>query len=87
VTGVDQLEVYDFPGEYAQRFDGVNSGGGEQPAELQKIFRDNQRTVELRMDEETTPAIVLRAKSNVKHMVSATSSRSSATSTPTATTS
>jgi len=70
VAGVDQLEVYDFPGEYAQRFDGINSGGGEQPAELQKIFRDNQRTVELRMDEETTPAVVIRAKSNVKHMVS-----------------
>ncbi|MBK9965078.1 MAG: type VI secretion system tip protein VgrG [Holophagales bacterium] len=70
VAGVDQLEVYDFPGEYAQRFDGINAGGGEQPAELQKIFRDNQRTVELRMDEETTPAIVIRAKSNVKHLVS-----------------
>ncbi|MCL4807033.1 MAG: type VI secretion system tip protein VgrG [Thermoanaerobaculia bacterium] len=70
VTGVDQLEVYDDPGEYAQRFDGIGPAGGEQAAELQKIFRDNQRTVELRMDEETTPAIVLRAKSNVKHMVS-----------------
>ncbi len=69
VTGVDALEVYDFPGEYAQRFDGINSGGGEQPAELQKIFRDNQRTVELRMDEETTPAILIGAKSNVKHLV------------------
>jgi type VI secretion system secreted protein VgrG len=70
VTGVDQLEMYDFPGEYAQRFDGINAGGGDQAAELQKIFQDNQRTVELRMDEETTPAVVIRAKSNVKHMVS-----------------
>jgi type VI secretion system secreted protein VgrG len=70
VTGVDQLEVYDFPGEYAQRFDGINPGGGEQPAELQKIFRDNQRTAEIRMDEETTPAVVIRARSNVKHLVS-----------------
>ena len=70
VTGVDALELYDFPGEYAQRFDGINQGGGEQPAELQKIFRDNQRTVELRMDEETTQAIEVRAKSNVKHVVS-----------------
>ncbi len=70
VAGVDAMELYDYPGEYAQRFDGINQGGGEQPAELQKIFRDNQRTVELRMDEETTPAIVIRAKSNVKHLVS-----------------
>ena len=70
VAGVDGMELYDFPGEYAQRFDGINQGGGEQPAELQKIFQDNQRTVELRMDEETTPAIVIRARSNVKHVVS-----------------
>ena len=69
VSGVDKLEVYDYPGEYAQRFDGINKGGGEQAAELQKIFQDNRRTVGLRMDEETTPAVVIRAKSNVKHLV------------------
>ena len=70
VAGVDQMEVYDYPGEYAQRFDGVTAGGGDQASELQKIFRDNQRTVELRMDEETTPAVVLRGRSNVKHLLS-----------------
>ena len=69
VKGVDQMEVYDFPGEYAQRFDGINKGGGEQKAELQKIFQDNERTVGIRMDEETTPAVVIRAKSSVKHLV------------------
>ena len=69
VKGVDDMEVYDFPGEYAQRFDGINKGGGEQAAELQKIFQDNKRTVGLRMDEETTPAVVIRARSSVKHLV------------------
>jgi len=69
VKGVDQMEVYDFPGEYAQRFDGIGKGGGEQASELQKIFQDNERTVGIRMDEETTPAVVIRAKSNVKHLV------------------
>jgi type VI secretion system secreted protein VgrG len=69
VTGVDQMVVNDWPGEYAQRFDGINKGGGEQPEELQKIFQDNRRTVGIRMDEETTPAVVIRAKSNVKHLV------------------
>ncbi|MBK9374935.1 MAG: type VI secretion system tip protein VgrG [Holophagales bacterium] len=69
VKGVDEMEVYDFPGEYAQRFDGVNKGGGEQAAELEKIFHDNERTVGIRMDEETTSAVVIRARSNVKHLV------------------
>ena len=69
VQGVDQLEVYDYPGEYAQRFDGINTGGGEQPSELQKIYRDRERTVRIRMDEGTAPAVVIRAKSTVKHLV------------------
>ncbi len=69
VKGVDKLEVYDFPGEYAQRFDGINAGGGEQASELQKVFRDRERTVRIRMDEGTTPAVVIRAKSTVKHLV------------------
>ena len=70
LPGVDQLEIYDFPGEYAQRFDGVSSGGGDQASELQKIFVDNRRTVAIRMDEETAPAVVLRAKTNAKHLAS-----------------
>ena len=46
-----QLEVYDFPGEYAKRFDGIDPGGGEQAGELNKIFDDRQRTVRLRQQE------------------------------------
>ncbi|MBK9374939.1 MAG: type VI secretion system tip protein VgrG [Holophagales bacterium] len=69
VKNVDKMEVYDFPGEFAQRFDGINKGGGEQASELEKVFQDNKRTVGLRMDEETTPAVVIRARSNVKHLV------------------
>lgn len=54
------LEIYDYPGEYAQRFDGVNATGGDQAAELQKIFDDNKRTTDIRMDQETAGAFVLR---------------------------
>jgi len=64
------LELYDFPGEYAQRFDGVDKGGGEQSAELQKIFEDNKRTVGIRMEEEAVPGIEIRGGSNCRHLVS-----------------
>ena len=47
-----KLEIYDYPGEYAQRFDGVDPGGGDRPADLQKIFDDNKRTVDIRMEQE-----------------------------------
>jgi type VI secretion system secreted protein VgrG len=63
-----KLEVYDWPGEYAQRFDGVNRSGGDQPAELQKIFTDNKRTVNLRMEAAATSAVVLNGASNLRHL-------------------
>jgi type VI secretion system secreted protein VgrG len=70
VGGNDKLEIYDYPGEYAQRFDGIDRGGGEQPAEVQKIYTDNKRTVGLRMDEEAMPSLVIEGDSNVRQLVS-----------------
>jgi type VI secretion system secreted protein VgrG len=65
----DQLEIYDYPGAYAQRFDGVNKGGGEQPAELSKIFEDNRRTVKIRMEQETRPAVDIQGGGNCTHFL------------------
>ena len=67
VGGNDRLEVFDYPGAYAQRFDGVDRGGGDQAADLQKIFEDNKRTVELRMQEEAVHGLVIRGASNCRH--------------------
>lgn len=68
VGGNDQLEIYDFPGAYAQRFDGINKGGGDQAADLQKIFTDNKRTVEIRLQEETAQGILLEGASNCRQL-------------------
>lgn len=51
LTGKDKLETYDYPGRYAQRFDGIDKGGGERASDLQKIFEDNRRTAQIRMQE------------------------------------
>jgi type VI secretion system secreted protein VgrG len=51
LTNNDKLEIYDYPGAYAQRFDGIDKGGGERPGDLQKIFEDNRRTTQIRMQE------------------------------------
>src|SRR5262249_9650456 len=34
VAGNEKLELYDYPGEYAQRFDGIDKAGGERPADV-----------------------------------------------------
>jgi type VI secretion system secreted protein VgrG len=65
-----KLEVYDYPGEYAQRYDGIDPGGGERPADLQNIFTDNQRTAVLRMQEEALPGLVIRGTGNCRHFTS-----------------
>ncbi|MHC5539754.1 type VI secretion system Vgr family protein [Singulisphaera rosea] len=56
----DKLELYDYPGEYAQRFDGIDPGGGERASDVQKIFQDNARTVELRMQEEAMASLIIQ---------------------------
>jgi len=64
------LELYDFPGQYAQRFDGVAPGGGDRAADIQNIFSDNTRTVGIRMQEEAISAIVIHGGSNCRQMSS-----------------
>ena len=65
-----KLEIYDYPGGYAQRFDGVDKGGGEHPDELKKIFEDNKRTTKLRLQAETWPGLMIRGTSDCRHLVS-----------------
>lgn len=64
--GNDKFEIYDYPGGYAGRFDGVAPGGGDQAAKLGKIAPDGTRTVELRMQQETTPALRIQGAGNVR---------------------
>ena len=70
VANNQSLEIYDFPGEYAQRFDGISGGGGEQPEEVQKIFEDNQRTVEIRMQQEAMPLAFIQGVSQCRQFTS-----------------
>ncbi|MBE7517308.1 MAG: type VI secretion system tip protein VgrG [Chloracidobacterium sp.] len=49
--GMSDAEIYDYPGGYAKRFDGIDSGGREQSGKLNKIFDDRERTTSLRQQE------------------------------------
>jgi type VI secretion system secreted protein VgrG len=59
VGGNDKIERYDYPGGYAQRFDGVAPGGGDRAGDIQNIFQDNVRTAAIRMQQETAGAIAI----------------------------
>lgn len=69
VGGNDELEIYEYPGGFAQRFDGVDRHGGPRPADLQDILKDNQRTVRVRMEQEETASLGVRGDSDCGHFV------------------
>ncbi|MGD9562191.1 MAG: type VI secretion system tip protein TssI/VgrG [Pyrinomonadaceae bacterium] len=46
-----ELEIYDWPGEYAKRFDAIDPGGTENNSRLDPIFQDRERTVKIRQEE------------------------------------
>ncbi|MFO0875837.1 MAG: type VI secretion system tip protein TssI/VgrG [Gemmataceae bacterium] len=62
------LEIYDFPGNYAHRFDGIDQGGAVQSQEVEKIFSDNIRTARLRMAQEAAQSLQIEGGSNVGHL-------------------
>jgi type VI secretion system secreted protein VgrG len=64
VGGNDTLELYDFPGGYANRFDGVARGGGDTSSELSKIFDDGKRTAEIRMQEDSAHGMNIHGASS-----------------------
>ncbi len=65
----EKLEIYDYPGEYAQRFDGVSPGGGDRASDIDKIFQDNTRTVGIRAEQEAAQALAIRGAGNVTAFV------------------
>jgi type VI secretion system secreted protein VgrG len=68
VGSPDRLELYDWPGGYAQRFDGVGPGGEDRPSDLQKIFQDNQRTTQIRIQEEATGSLMISGGSRLRQL-------------------
>ena len=44
-----KLELYDFPGGYARKYDGISSSGGEQSSELAQVDTDKQGSVKIMM--------------------------------------
>ncbi|HVK12638.1 MAG TPA: type VI secretion system tip protein TssI/VgrG, partial [Gemmataceae bacterium] len=66
--GADRLEAYDFPGGYAQRFDGVDPGGTDRPADVGKVWQDNERTAKLRAEAEAARALTVAGTSDCRHL-------------------
>lgn len=70
IGGKGALEIYDYPGGYAQRFDGVAKAGGDRSGDLKKIFEDNKRTTKIRMQQEALLSLVIQGGGDCRNFVS-----------------
>ena len=64
----ERLELYDWPGEYAQRFDGVGPEREDRKSDIQKIFQDNDRTAGIRIQEEGASALSISGTSRLRQL-------------------
>ncbi len=64
-----EMEIYEFPGRYAQRYDGIDPGGAARPADLQNIYIDNAQMAQVRMEAEAAQALRLTGQSNCASFV------------------
>lgn len=60
----DTLEIYDYPGRYAQRFDAIDPSGGDRPSDIAHTFAERMRAVRLRMEQEEVLGIRIDGKSD-----------------------
>ena len=67
--GSDELEVYQYPGGYAHRFDGVDPGGGDRGDDLQHIFRDNRRHVRVHAEREAVQNLFINGAGTCTNLV------------------
>jgi type VI secretion system secreted protein VgrG len=69
VGGNDRLLIHNYPGGYAQRFDGVDPGGGDRAGDLSKIFQDAERTAAIRMQQEALKSVEIRGAGNCRQFI------------------
>ncbi len=64
VADNEKLEIYDYPGGYAHRYDEVKSGGEFDGDATAKINPDGDRTVKIRMQAEAAAGLLISAAGN-----------------------
>lgn len=68
VCRAEDQENYQYPGQYAKWFDGVQPGGGDRAADVQHIYQEKDRRVRLHAEAVGANAVLLSGEGNfLKH--------------------
>jgi len=62
------LEIYDYPGGYAERYDEVSKDGGSNSCGLNNVFDDGKRTARVRGEEQAVEMIRFEGHTNWPNM-------------------
>ena len=68
--GRPPLELFDFPGSFAERFDGVDPRGGDRPGDLQHLQEAAVQTAHDRSEEEAAQILTVEGASTVPALAS-----------------
>jgi len=69
LPGTDEtLEIYEFPGRYAQRYDGIDPGGAQRSSDLQNIYTDNMQTAKVAIEAQAAHSLDISGQSNIASM-------------------
>ncbi len=66
--GTETLGDFDYPGDYAHRFDGIDPAGAEQADDVQHVFTANARAARVRMERAASRALTIKGESNAPHL-------------------
>lgn len=69
VANNDDMEVYDYPGEYAKRFDEVDRQGNIDQDRL-KVTTEGLKVARLRMEQEEAGSVTMAGLSDYRHLAS-----------------
>lgn len=64
-----ELEVYEYPGQYAKQFDGIGPGGDERPAVLKSLFEHNGAFSKRQVERHASDSIRIAGASDCPHLV------------------
>ena len=60
LPGAEELDLCDFPGDYAHRFDGIDAGGKEQSDAYEELEPEVRHAAKLRIEREAADAVTIR---------------------------
>jgi type VI secretion system secreted protein VgrG len=69
IANNEDMEVYDYPGEYAKRFDEVDRQGNIDPERL-KVMTERTKVARLRMEQEEAGSVTMAGLSDYRHLAS-----------------